>query len=123
MTRAPLWTDYEKHVIHRMRARGHSPQEMAACLGRSLMATIRMIAELGLSQRRRKQRAKASTLRLPAVEPTLDNLITGTPIPGRSALDGWTQRGEPEVGTGHGYAARPEPWNPVRARDAGGDAR
>lgn len=37
--------------------------------------------------------------RLYGHEPSLDEILMGTPAPGRSALDGWKQRGEAEQKT------------------------
>lgn len=49
-----------------------------------------------------------------AVPRTLDNILNGTPIKGRSALDGWKPQGADPAKNG----MRPQPWHPLRKGEA-----
>lgn len=54
------------------------------------------------------------------VRPTLDNMLTGTPAKGRSALDRWQPRGEDEIPRNGRPPndARRKPWHPLRKGEA-----
>lgn len=55
-----------------------------------------------------------------SVPPTLDNLLNGTPVKGRSAADGWQQQGVSELPRNGRPPndARPKPWRPLLKGEA-----
>lgn len=55
-----------------------------------------------------------------SVPPTLDNLLNGTPVKGRSAADGWQQQGISELPRNGRPPndARPKPWRPLLKGEA-----
>lgn len=95
---------------YRRHARRNSKEEKAGSPG--MIETI-----MPSSRYKHAPRLMAERDARKAVPLTLDNILTGTPRKGRSALDGWIQQGAPE-GTGGGPQRRPEPWHPLRQGEA-----
>lgn len=102
--------------------------DLAADLGRSPGSIETQAVRLGLTQKRQKRGhggRSASVIPERLQEqfrdaaaradytPTIRTELLGEPPPGRSALDGWIQRGREEQPDPH-TIARSRPWHPLR---------
>lgn len=115
-TKARKWEQAERELCKRLHEEGKNLKQIGECLGRSTGSIDEFMSRSGLRERQpwRERFPDRPIMDFVGVLETHDNVMTGTPVKGRSALDGYRPPGS--YGHGRTEESYRRPWDPRAGR-------
>lgn len=118
------WNATETEELREYHAQNLTICEIAIRMNRTMSSVSGKLTAMELIRRPKPRASKFTAIQerlaeraeQPRHEPTIDQQLTGTPPPWRSAAAGWQQRGSPLADIGHPTSrTRAQPWHPLRS--------